>query len=86
MKKRNRYFRGVSEEAKRVRWPSAKQLWKSVLVVLVIAIITASRIALFDWAARQIRKAFSEIYPKASDSSSASDAIARLSSRNGGLF
>ena len=53
MNKRKRYFRGVGEEARRVRWPNAKQLWKSVVVVLVIAIITAGRIALFDWAAMQ---------------------------------
>ncbi len=89
MKKRKTYFRGVSEEAKRVRWPNSKQLWKSVRVVLVIAIITASLIALFDYAARQIRKAFGDIYPKASTSTSSgtSEAVARLTSlKNGGLF
>lgn len=87
MNKRKRYFRGVGEEAKRVRWPSPKQLWKSVAVVLVISIITASRIALFDWAAREIRKSFSEIYPKSSTNSATSGEVARLINViKGGLF
>ena len=87
MNKRKRYFRGVNDEAKRIRWPSAKQLWKSVVGVLVIAIVTASRSALFDWAAREIRQAFAGIYPKYSTSTSTSGEVARLASKiKGGLF
>ena len=87
MNKCKRYFRGVNEEAKRIRWPNAKQLWKSVVVVLVIAIVTAGRIALFDWAAREIRKAFAGIYPKDSTSTSTSGEVARLARKiKGGLF
>ena len=43
MNKISKYFRGVAEEARRVRWPDQKTLWKAVAVVLVIATVAALR-------------------------------------------
>ena len=89
MKKITKYFRGVGEEARRIRWPDSRTLWRSVGVVLVIYVVAALAIVLSDWLAAQIMKAFEEAFPKSSDSSSESAAAAiRLVNwfRNGGLF
>ena len=48
MKKISKYFRGVAEEARRIRWPNQKLLWKSVAIVLTIAIVSALFIVLSD--------------------------------------
>ncbi|MBQ8141852.1 MAG: preprotein translocase subunit SecE [Bacilli bacterium] len=76
MNKIGKYFRGVAEEAKRVRWPDSKLLWKSVAIVLTITIVTALSITLFDWMAIQINRAFDIAFPK--DSSSASNTAAAM--------
>ena len=41
MKKIRKYFKGVAEEAHRVRWPSAKELWPAVGVVIGVTVICA---------------------------------------------
>lgn len=64
MNKITKYFRGVGEEAKRVRWPGAKTLFKAVLVVLVISILCALFMVLFDFLASRIMKAFEAAFPK----------------------
>jgi preprotein translocase SecE subunit len=77
MNKISKYFRGVNEEARRIRWPDRKTLWKSVAIVLVISIIAALAIALSDWLAVQINRAFRIAFPeKTSDSSSSGVAAA----------
>ena len=38
MSKIKRYFKGVVEQAKMVRWPSKKELFSSVLIVLGVVI------------------------------------------------
>lgn len=92
MNKLSKYFRGVAEEAKRVRWPSQKVLWKSVAVVLVIAIVAALATVLSDYLTVQIMRAFDGALPSssASDSSSASEAaestVAMLVNLIGGKF
>ncbi len=89
MKKITKYFRGVGEEARRIRWPDSRTLWRSVGIVMVISVVAALAIVLSDWLASQIMKAFEEAFPKSSDSSSESTAAAiRLVNwfRNGGLF
>ena len=87
MHKIGKYFRGVGEEARRIRWPNSKTLWKSVAVVMVISIVAALAIVLSDWLASQIMKAFEEAFPKSSDSSSASAAMRLVYMfKNGGLF
>ena len=72
MSKFTRYFKGVGEEAKRVRWPNQKTLWKAVGIVLVISIVTALFIALFDYLTVQIMRAFDSAMPTSSSGSSSS--------------
>lgn len=72
MSKFTRYFKGVGEEAKRVRWPNQKTLWKAVGIVLVISIVTALFIALFDYLTVQIMRAVDSAMPTSSSGSSSS--------------
>ncbi|MFA6829245.1 MAG: preprotein translocase subunit SecE [Bacilli bacterium] len=74
MKKISRYFRGVGEEARRVRWPDQKTLWKYVAIVLVIAVGFALFIYACDALTIQIMKAFNSAF--GTDSASTSDSAA----------
>lgn len=78
MNKISKYFRGVAEEARRIRWPDSKTLWRSVAVVLVISIVAALAIVLSDYLASQIMKAFQDAFPKSSDASDSAAAAVRL--------
>ena len=83
MNKISRYFRGVGEEARRIRWPNRKILWTAVGVVLVIAIVSALVTWGSDWLAIQINRAFQIAFPSASnaadaDSSASAEAVAAL--------
>lgn len=87
MNKISKYFRGVSEEAKRVRWPDQKTLWKAVGIVLVISIVAALATVLSDYMTMWIMKAFEIAFPSSSSSSSSSEAAAMLVKLiNGGRF
>lgn len=78
MRKLNKYFKGVAEEAQRVRWPSSKELWKAVGIVLVITIICSLVLLLSDYIAAEMMKAFSKNMPSTSTSDSSEEAIAFL--------
>ncbi len=78
MNKFTRYFRGVGEEARRVRWPDQKTLWSAVGIVLVITVVTALSLALSDYLAAQIMKAFNNAFPSNSTDSSSSGAAAMI--------
>lgn len=69
-----KYFSGVAEEAKRVRWPNQKTLWKSVAVVLVIAIVAALATVLSDYLAVLIFRSFEIAIPSSNNSSTDSSA------------
>jgi preprotein translocase SecE subunit len=84
MKKITRYFRGVGEEARRVRWPDQKTLWKAVGIVLLITFVAAGTIALSDWLAIMIMRAFKNAFP--SSSASASSAVAMIVNFIGGFL
>ena len=91
MNKITKYFRGVGEEARRIRWPNQKLLWRSVAIVLVISIVSALAILFSDWIAAEIMKSFEEAFPKPRSSESAGETVAMLQYtvnmfRNGGLF
>jgi preprotein translocase SecE subunit len=86
MNKFTRYFRGVGEEARRIRWPDQKTLWKAVGIVLVIAVFSALFIALADWLTIQIMQGFSNAFPKSSTSSSGAAADLIVTIINGGQF
>ena len=68
MNKISRYFRGVNEEARRIRWPSGQQLFKYVLIVLTITILVALFLYFFDFLAIQINRAFEKAFPKQEES------------------
>jgi preprotein translocase SecE subunit len=57
-----KYFRGVGEEARRVRWPDQKTLWKNVGIVLLISIGFALFIYACDALTIQIMKSFKNAF------------------------
>lgn len=87
MNKFTRYFKGVGEEARRIRWPDQKTLWKAVGIVLLITVFASLFIALCDYLTIQIMKAFETAFPKSSSSSATSGATAMIMNWiNGGTF
>lgn len=90
MNKIAKYFLGVAEEAKRVRWPDQKTLWKAVAVVLVISIVAALATVLSDYLTVQIMRAFENALPSSSgsstDTSSSAEAAAMLITKIGELM
>jgi len=78
MNKITRYFKGVGEEARRVRWPDQKTLWKAVGIVLVISIVCALFIALFDYLTVQIMRAIDSAIPASSTSGSSTSAASAV--------
>ena len=78
MNKISRYFRGVGEEARRVRWPDQKTLWHAVGIVLLIAVGFSLFIYLCDLLTIQIMKGFDNAFPKSSTSTSADSAAAAI--------
>lgn len=87
MNKISKYFRGVAEEAKRVRWPDQRTLWKAVGIVMVISIVAALATVLSDYLTVLIMKSFEIALPTSSSSSSSSEAAAMLFRFiNGGKF
>lgn len=78
MNKVARYFRGVNEEARRIRWPSGQQLFRYVLIVLTITILVALFLYLFDFLAIQINRAFEGAFPKKEDDSKTTEEAASM--------
>lgn len=74
MHKISKYFRGVGEEARRIRWPDKRTLGISVAKVLAIAIVAALVMLLSDYLVSEILKAVEEAFPQASSMTSSSDA------------
>jgi preprotein translocase SecE subunit len=56
MSKIKRYFKGVYEQAKMVRWPTSKELFSSVAIVLVVVIISAIALSLSDLGISELLK------------------------------
>ena len=48
----SRYFRELRSELKKVSWPTAKQVLKNTLIVVVCVLVVGVFIWLFDFAAR----------------------------------
>ncbi len=85
MKRINRYFKGVGEEVRRIRWPSRHLLWTSVLVVCCVTIIFALSLLFCDFIAAEILKAFESAFESGSGESESS-ATALLIQNIGGLL
>ena len=75
MKKISKYFRGVAEEARRIRWPNQKLLWKSVAIVLTIAIVSALFIVLSDFLTLYINRGFSNAFSTSTSSTISSSSV-----------
>ena len=56
MSKIKRYFQGVVEQAKMVRWPSRKDLLSSVLIVLAVVAVAAIALAISDGLVAELLK------------------------------
>ena len=65
MRKIKSYFRGVAEEAHRVRWPKKKDFWSSVALVIL----------LLDFVTLYVIKGFENIGGGSSDSTSSAAAL-----------
>lgn len=80
MRKIKKYFRGVAEEAHRIRWPSGRELWPAVAVVCGVTVVCAIVLAVSDWLAYEIMRAFQTVNPQSSggDSSPVSSAASAL--------
>ncbi len=62
-----RYASGVIKEGRRVRWPKRDELFTSILVVVIIAIIASLILFLWDWLGNTLIQAingsFEQIVP-----------------------
>ena len=56
MSKIKRYFQGVAEQAKMVRWPSRKDLVGSVLIVLAVVGVAAIALSISDGLVAELLK------------------------------
>lgn len=75
MRKIKSYFRGVAEEAHRVRWPKKKDFLSSVAVVMSVTILSALVILLLDFVTLYVIKGFENIGGGSSDSTSSAAAL-----------
>lgn len=75
MGKMKKYFKGVAEEAHRVRWPVGKELWRSVAIVVTITIVCCLVLVLADYVTYQIMAAFQQNIPSTLVSSSSGVAM-----------
>lgn len=73
MNKIKRYFQGVVEQAKMVRWPSRKDLLSSVLIVLAVVCVAAIALSISDAIVGELLKLLEKQNP--TDSSQTSAAI-----------
>ncbi len=53
-KKTGEYLKGVQSEAKRVTWPSKRELWESSLVVIAFIFILAATTGVCDKAIEKV--------------------------------
>ena len=70
MSKIKRYFQGVVEQAKMVRWPSRKDLLSSVLIVLAVVAVAAIALSISDAIVGELLKLLETQNPTDSGTSS----------------
>lgn len=71
MRKIKRYFKGVAEEAHRVRWPHKKEFWGSVSIVLIITVISALVILAEDFLTIKVIDGFEDSFGESATSAGA---------------
>ena len=57
-------WRGFKSEVKKIVWPTGKQTFKNLLVVLVVIIVSALLIALLDYAFANGMTALTKLFAK----------------------
>ena len=57
-------WRGFKSEVKKIVWPTGKQTFKNLLVVLIVIIISALLIALLDYAFANGMTALTKLFSK----------------------
>lgn len=72
MSKIKRYFQGVVEQAKMVRWPSKKDLLSSVLIVLAVVAVAAIALTISDAIVGELLKLLETQNPPADGTTSES--------------
>jgi len=70
MRKIKSYFKGVSVEARRIRWPRRKELWTAVITVIVISVVAALVIYFEDWIVANMMQGFEGLRDSVESSSS----------------
>ena len=78
MSKIKRYFEGVVEQAKIVRWPSKKDLLSSVLIVLAVVTVAAVALLLSDGLVGELLKLLEKQNPSSEGSAAAIRMISNL--------
>ena len=78
MSKIRRYFEGVVEQAKMVRWPSRKDLVSSVLIVLAVVSVAAVALVLSDGLVGELLKLLEKQNPSSEGTTAAIRLISNL--------
>lgn len=78
MNKIKRYFKGVVEQAHMVRWPTKKELFKAVGVVLTVVIISAIALSLSDLLISNLLKMLENQRPSSSSSEEEVEALINI--------
>ena len=71
MSKIKKYFQGVIEQAKMVRWPSRKELISSVIIVISVVAVAAIALAISDGIVGELLKLLETQKPVDSETSTA---------------
>ena len=79
MYKIKRYFQGVIEQAKMVRWPSKKDLLSSVLIVLAVVAVAAIALSISDAIVGELLKLLEKQNPTDSATSEVAAAVGLIS-------
>lgn len=78
MNKIKRYFKGVVEQAHMVRWPTKKELFKAVGVVLTVVIIAAIALSLSDLLISNLLRMLENQRPSSSSSEETVEALKNI--------
>ncbi len=70
MSKIKRYFRGVVEQGKMVRWPKRKELLQAVGIVFGVVLVAAISLVISDWIVSGLLKSLESQFASSSASSS----------------
>ena len=86
MSKIKRYFQGVVEQAKMVRWPSRKDLISSVLIVLAVVGVAAIALSISDALVGELLKLLESQNPLPESTGENPDLINTVIKSVGNLF